>query len=473
MNDSILPVVAIVGRPNVGKSTLFNAFLGEKRSIISEVAGTTRDTLMEKIKTDSGDFWLLDTAGLTNEKGEGLEQNIQLQSEVAAENADLILLLFDGKSPATAADAEIFDSLRRSGKPLLVGINKLDAGANEASFLPEFLGFGVKDFCAISAKNRAGTQHLRHQIELKLNEKKLLKCETSEKSTDEKTIKITFVGRPNAGKSSTLNGFLGQNRAVVSATPGTTRDSVSADFFDEKLGQNFHFLDTAGVRKKGKLGRHLEFWASVRTARSIESADVCVLVLDAVAGVAHQDLVLAGQIIRAGKGLIFGVNKFDLFQAESESKNSDNEGANVQKMCKTYLTYLHQKIGFCPWAPVVFFSAKSPKTLPPLLESAQQIYAERQKRVSTAALNLWLPKIIFGHLPPSVKTKKGKIKMAQQVDVSPPKFIFFVNNAGAFHFSYRRYLENRIREKYGFFGTPILLEMRDALKNFRGKKGSR
>ncbi len=485
-----LPIVAIIGRPNVGKSTLFNCFVKQKKAIISDIPGTTRDQLMDKVTLSSSNnetmefsFWLVDTAGLTNGKGDDLETQIQLQVESAIENADLILFLVDGKAEMTLDDEEIVKKLRKSKVPILFVANKIDDGKTDR--ILELTKFGFDVPLPVSAKNYTGVFELEDAIEEKLKKAGFEETPRAEETDD---IKLAFVGRPNVGKSSLMNAFLGKNRSVVSQVPGTTRDTIDTTFewAHEEETHPFVFLDTAGLRRPGKTHtkgkknpqKSLEFWGSVRSADAIERSDVCALLIDALEGVTHQDLAIAGKIVEAGKGLIVCVNKFDLVREKTrqEDESDDREldevkmwGETLDEVRKNYWHYLSKEIPFLPWAPVLFFSAKTGKGIEDVLKSAVAIKAERKKRISTSELNAFVPEVYFGHVKPMAGTKKGTIKYLSQVDISPPKFLFFVNNVKAFHFSYRRYLENKIREKYGFFGTPITIELRDSMDKFKGR----
>lgn len=469
-----LPVVAIIGRPNVGKSTLFNSFLGERRSIVSEFSGTTRDSLMERV-TDLGKipFWLVDTAGLSDFGNNTLENEIQAQVEVSMENADLILWIVDGREELTQDDYNVAEKLRKGTTPIMFLANKIDDGNAEKTYELAELGFGLPE--TISAKNNFGFWEFTEKLQIELTR---LGFGDAEEEKDPEIIRVAFVGRPNVGKSSLLNALLGKNRAVVSDVAGTTRDSIDEEFVGED-GQKYCFIDTAGVRRRGKIEKNFEFWSTVRTTRSIERADLCVLLIDALDGVTHQDMALAGKIIDAGKGLVIGVNKLDLMiekaHQDDETDQRDLEGIKMwgeelDKIRHRYLHYLKNKLPFAPWAPAIFFSAKTTRGVKDILPTAQGIAAEQKKRVSTAELNLFVPEVYFAHVIPMVATKKGKIKYAAQVDSSPPKFLFFVNNIAAFHWSYKRYLENKLREKYGFFGTPIKVEFRDAMGDRESKR---
>ena len=286
---------------------------------------------------------------------------------------------------------------------------------------------------------------------------------------EETRIEVTFVGRPNVGKSSLLNTLVDKKRSVVSDVSGTTRDSIDSYYTDED-GQDYTFIDTAGLRKRSKQV-DIEYWSGVRTVRAIERSDVCVVMLDALDGVTHQDMTIIGPVIEAGKGLIIAVNKYDLLQEKSRAREETDEreldeldmwGEDLDKMREKYIAYLSRKLPFCTWAPVVFFSAKTGKGIKDLLPSIKGIAQEREKRITTSELNNYLPDLKYGHVLPSVGNKVGKMKYMTQAENKPPTFLLFVNNEEAFHFSYRRYLENRIREKYGFQGTPIKIKIRDA-----------
>lgn len=473
-----LPVVAIIGRPNVGKSTLFNCFSKSKKAIVSDIPGTTRDNIIEKVQGENVDYWMVDTAGLRNEKGEQLENAIQTQAQLATENADLVLFMIDGKAPLTAEDHDIIEKVRKQRTPLLFIANKIDDGRSDHLF--EYMQFGFGEPLPISAKNYTGMWELEDAIEEKLTEKGFEKDEQSDEKSN--TIKVALIGRPNVGKSTLFNQIIGQKRALVSDVAGTTRDSIDSEWTDES-GQKYIFLDTAGLKRPGRIGKDIDFWSAVRSRKALENCHVAVLLIDALDGATHQDLALAGKIVESGKGLIVGVNKFDLAREKSRAgeETDDREldevkmwGEDLDKIRKDYWYYLNQKIAFIPWAPVLFFSGKTGKGVPTILETIKGVYAETHKRISTSALNSFVPDMYHSHVIPMVGTKKGTVKYATQVESAPPKFIFFVNNVKAFHFSYRRYVENRLREKFGFHGTPIKVEFRDSMesheKRTRNKK---
>ncbi len=469
------PVVAIVGRPNVGKSTLFNALVGERRAIVSDIAGTTRDSVTEKIDNLGPiTYWAVDTAGLTDFGDNSLESAIQVQAELAIDNADMVIWMVDAKVELTQDDYDIADKLRRVSKKVLFLANKIDDGQAMRGYELAELGFGVPTI--ISAKNNFGFWDLTEVIQERLKDLGFEPIDSELVEAPDR-LKVALVGRPNVGKSTLFNQMIGEERSVVSNVAGTTRDAIDTDWTSED-GTQFRFIDTAGVRRPGKIGKEMEYWMVVRTRQAIERADVCVLLLDALDGVTHQDLALAGQIVEAGKALVIGVNKFDLAREKSRTVEETDEreleavpmwDKDIADIRNRYLGYLHNKITFLPWAPVLFFSAKNGKGTADVIASLIAVNAERNKRVPTRELNLLAKDIYYGHVTPSHGLKQGKIKYVSQVDTAPPKFLFFVNNIQAFHFSYKRYIENKIREKYGFAGTPIIVELKDAMASWRGR----
>lgn len=469
-----LPTVAIVGRPNVGKSTLFNVYAGERRAIVSNIAGTTRDSLVERVHGEMLDFLIVDTAGLTDSEGVALEEAIQQQAELAMNRADAVVFLIDGKANLTQDDRELANKLRKSKTPVIFGVNKLDDGTMRDW---DVMQLGLGEPVLLSARNFSGTDALTDAIEKKL-ETAGHKPRTEQIKTDDRdVIKVALVGRPNVGKSSLFNKLIGKERSVVSDTAGTTRDTLDIEI--EKDGQKYLLLDTAGLRRPGKLGREIEYWSTVRTQQALEECDVCAILLDAIDGVTHQDQVILGRAVEAGKGIVLCVNKFDLARERAKQDDDADDrdlaevpmwGEDVDKIRDRYLGYLTKRIKFLPWVPVLFFSAKTGRGVQDLYESAAKVASERKKRIPTADLNRILPEIAYGHVPPSVGTKLGKMKYLSQVASMPPKFLVHVNNEQAFHPTYRRYVENQLRERYGFFGTPIVLSFRDAMDKHKGRK---
>ncbi|MCF7846526.1 MAG: ribosome biogenesis GTPase Der [Candidatus Gracilibacteria bacterium] len=481
-----LPTVAIIGRPNVGKSSLWNTLVGDRRAIVSPIPGTTRDTLVEKVEGELYEFLLVDTAGLTSDTGETLEKEIQSQAELALRNADVLIFLLDGRAELTEDDFEIGEKLRRSKKAVIFGVNKLEDGELRDW---DVMKLGLGEPMLLSAKTGSGVDELVDAVEKALEKQKFSPVESSEKDEENAPCHLAIVGRPNVGKSMLYNKLLGRERAVVSEIAGTTRDALDTEieFEGEKP---IVLIDTAGMRRPGKTARKpgkktndlrdLEFWSRVRSKDAIERADVCAILIDALDGVTHQDAAIAGEILEAGKSIIFCVNKFDLAieKSRAEAESDEREltevpmwDEDVEKIRQKYLSYLQQKAKFLPPCPVLFFSAKSGKGLKDFWSTVREVHEARTKRVSTSELNRILPEIVYGHVLPSVGVRQGKIKFVSQVDVAPPKFLFHVNNAKAFHYSYRRYLENKLRDRYGFWGTPLRIEMRDAMEEFKGRRG--
>ncbi len=462
-----LPSVAIIGRPNVGKSTLFNALIGKRRAIISDIPGTTRDMVAERIVGEKKSFWLVDTAGLTNEKGDDLETSMQEQAKIAIENADVILLVLDARAEITQDDHSVVELLRKQPKPVVIAANKIDDG--DATRAYEMAAFGLGVPMAVSGKNYVHTWELQDALEAALPD------QTAVADVPDVDLRLAIVGRPNVGKSTLVNKLLGKQISLVSEVSGTTRDTIR-DILTTTDGKRIELLDTAGIRRPGKIGRGIEYWSIVRTQQAIMDADVCVLLIDALEGITHQDKALVQRIVAEGRGLLLGINKFDLAYEkarqteetdERELEEVDMWGKDMNQIKKDYWYYLHKHLSFIPWASMSFFSAKTGKGVADIIEAALGVGIEREKRVSTAELNRYLPDILYGHVQPSVGTKIGKIKYMSQVDTSPPKFLIHVNNVQAFHWSYRRYIENKLREKFGFHGTPMIIELRDAMKDRR------
>ena len=464
-----IKTVAIIGRPNVGKSTLFNAFVKKRKAIVSDIPGTTRDNLIEKIVHKKQSFFLVDTAGLTSDAGEKLEEKIQTQARLAAQNADMILFLVDGRSEITKGDHDVANYLRKLGTKVVLAVNKID-DKNE-SLIWNFVSLGLGDPVAISAKNRIGLRDLVAQFPT-------AQVDKSGEITQKSSIKIAIIGRPNSGKSSLLNSLSGKNLSLVSDASGTTRDRVDT-FVSDKENNKYQLIDTAGLKKSGKIGRDFDFWSSVRTAQAIEEADICVCLIDALVGVAHADLVIIGRAIGAGKGIILGVNKFDLVLARARGKDTPENkeipevamwNEKVDSIKQNYLRYLSTKLAFASWAPVIFFSAKTGKGTREIFDSAKNIQLCRRFRIQTSVLNKFLPEVMHSHVLPSQGNRTGKIKFIQQVSVSPPEFKITINSRKAFHHSYWKFIENNLRKKFGFIGTPLILEFSETFQRNRKNK---
>ncbi len=432
------PTVALVGRPNTGKSTLFNRLAGKKMSITYNESGTTRDRIFQLVTFDEIPTLLVDTAGLHFEKPEDdLENNVQKQTEIAIQEADIILFVIDISVGMTVEDFNVAQILRKSKKTVILVASKADSDelAENAFNLYE-LGFG--DPVSVSAVHNLGVDLLSSLIEKHLKRMKFTKFKV-QKTVDDR-IRISFVGRPNVGKSSLVNAIFGKEQVIVSDVPGTTRDSISLLFDYEE--NNFTLTDTAGIRRSGKLrDSYIEKYSVLRSIKAIESSDICVLVLDSVERLAKQDMRVSEFILEAKKGLIIVLNKADLVKPEEKNR---------------LLALLHRKMPYAHFAPVIFTSALKARNVLEILVQASDIAIERKKQVKTKELNYFLERMLTDHPP-----KAGlKFKFADQVDVSPPTFLFFVNKPDEIHFSYKRYLENAIRTEFGFKGTAIDLKFK-------------
>ena len=504
--QAALPVVAVVGRPNVGKSTLFNRFVGKRQAIVEDRARTTRDRMYGDAEWNGRRFVLVDTGGLEVDPADPIELNVQEQARLAIREADVILFLVDAVSGLTPADLEAAELLRKSTKPILVAVNKVDNTQREAD-AAEFWSMGWEETYSISASHGRGTGDLLDAIVWALPPesegeiaRKTRESEADEwardvaagrlepwvvgvdsdsddganealdaldganagggeveakwdaaieAEADDSPAAIAFVGRPNVGKSSLLNSLLGEDRAIVSEVPGTTRDAIDTSLAWGR--SEVILIDTAGIRRRGKVasGPAAERFSTLRSLKAIGRADVAVLVIDAVEGLTAQDAHVAGYIVEEGKGLVIAVNKWDLVE-EKTGRTFDQ-----------YVEWIQNDVPFLDFAPVVSISAKTGQRVGRVLETAIDIWGERRKRVSTAELNRVIRVAVERQVPPVVKNRRPKIFYGTQAAVAPPTFVFFANDAASVHFSYRRYLENRLREEFGFHGTPIRLIFRD------------
>jgi GTP-binding protein len=494
-----LPVVAIVGRPNVGKSTLFNRIVGQRQAIVEDRARTTRDRMYGDGDWNGRRFIVVDTGGLEVDPSDPIELKVQEQARLAIGEADVILFLVDAVTGLTPADEEAAQLLRRSSKPVIVAANKADNTAREAD-AAEFYGLGWEETYAISASHGRGTGDLLdaivwalppetdEEISRKAREKEADEWARdvaagrlepfvvgddddgvdgaeadAERSTeearwdaaiaaasdDDEPAAIAFVGRPNVGKSSLLNALLGEDRAIVSEVPGTTRDAIDTPL---QWGRSeIVLIDTAGIRRRGKVasGPAAERFSTLRSLKAIGRADVAVLVIDAVDGLTAQDAHVAGYVAEEGRGLVVAINKWDLVEDKTD------------RTFDQYTEWIRNQTPFLDFAPVVSISAKTHQRVGKVLELAIDIWGERRKRIPTAELNRVLRAATERQQPPVVKGRRPKIFYGTQAAVAPPTFVFFANDAAAVHFSYRRYLENRIRDEFGFHGTPIKLIFRD------------
>jgi GTP-binding protein len=441
-------VVAIVGRPNTGKSTLFNRLVGERRAIVEDLPGTTRDRIYGDTDWQGVDFTVIDTGGLQAEdefdrqSPRDISQRTQNQAHHAIQTADVILLLVDGRAGISAADHDVAEVLRESGKPVVLGVNKAESEARRENAV-EFFELGLGEPIAFSALHGIGTGDVLDEVVRFLPR--------GEAEVIEDIPRIAIVGRPNVGKSALLNALLGSERSIVSATPGTTRDAI--DSVVNWAGNDVLLIDTAGIRRRGRVEPGVEKHSVLRSERAIDRCDVALVVVDAAEGFTAQDQHVAGYVVEAGKGIVFVVNKWDLVEKDASTMNVFRKRAA-------------EAFQFAPWAPLVFVSALTGQRVNQLIESALHVYGERQKRLGTGELNRLLRDAVAKHPPPARPSHWLKFYYATQVDVAPPRFVFFCNDPRAVHFSYERFLENEIRDQFRFDGTPIVL-------HFRGRRDER
>jgi GTP-binding protein len=455
------PLVAIVGRPNVGKSTFFNRMLGEQVAVVEDLPGTTRDRIYGDTDWNGRDFTLIDTGGLElgsdipvgqvglNGQPGDIMRNVQAQVELAIEEADVIIFMVDARSGITAADEEVADLLRRTDKPVILAANKADNAARRLDAV-EFYTLGLGEPITISSIQGTGTGDLLDRIVEELPPQ-----EETEEEEDEDTSRIAIVGRPNVGKSSLLNAILGVQRSIVSDVPGTTRDAIDTEM--EFEGRKLILIDTAGIRRRGRVIPGVEKYSVIRASRAIERCDVALLLIDASEGLAAQDTHIAGEIHEKAKGVIVVVNKWDLAQAqrramrEGELPHPDDEITSAED----YRSIIAEGLKFIPYAPIIFASAKTGYHVQSLLETALNISDMRYLRVPTARLNEVVQEAVRRYRPATFRGKHLRVYYATQTQVNPPTFVFFVNDPQAMHFGYERYLENQLRQAFSFKGTAI------------------
>ena len=467
------PLVAIVGRPNVGKSAFFNRMIGERVAIVEDMPGTTRDRIYGDTDWNGREFTLIDTGGLElgsdipigqiglNGQPGDITKRVRAQAELAIEEADVIIFMVDAQAGITAADEEVADLLRRTRKPVILTANKSD-NARLRQDVVEFYALGIGEPITISSTQGTGTGDL---LDLIVD---ALPPEQEDLEGEEEDItRIAIVGRPNVGKSSLLNAILGFQRAIVSDVPGTTRDAIDIEFTykDEKLV----LIDTAGIRRRGRVGPGVEKYSVLRSSRAIDRCDVALLVIDASEGLAAQDTHIAGEIQEKAKGVVVIVNKWDLAQAQ---RREEREGQfphpdDMIESAERYRKIIAEGFKFIPYAPVVFTSAKTGYHVQSLLDTVLDIAEMRYLRIPTARLNEVVHEAVRRHHPTVFKGKVMKIYYATQTHVNPPTFVFFVNDPQALHFSYERYLENQLRQTFSFKGTGIRLQFRSRPRSER------
>jgi GTP-binding protein len=441
-----MPIVALVGRPNVGKSTLFNRLIGEHRAVVHDQPGTTRDRLYGTVEWRDREFTIIDTGGIGLDTGDGdLLADVRLQAEEAMREADVIVWVVDASGGLTAADQEVADELRPSRKPVILTANKADNQRRQLDAVAEFAPLGFGEPVLISALHGEGTGDLLDAI-VEWFPKTSLEPETPP------AVSIAIVGRPNVGKSSLVNKLVGVQRTIVRDEPGTTRDAIDTPIVRD--GQTVLLIDTAGVRRRGRIQPGVEKFSVLRTVRAIERADVAVLLIDATEGVLAQDAHVAGYVDEAARGLIVAVNKWDLAEKHPKAQQE-------------YTVVLRRELKFADWAPVIYISAKTGQRIDRVISEALTIQAERTRRVPTSQLNDVIRKAVEAH-PLTERGRALKIYYTAQTGTAPPRFTCFCNNPNLVHFSYVRYLDNILRANFGFDGTPIRLEFRG-----RGEKRSR
>lgn len=432
------PLVAIVGRPNVGKSTLFNKIAGKRIAIVEDTPGVTRDRIYADAEWLRYRFTLIDTGGIEPESEDVIISQMRRQAQLAMEMANVIVFIVDGKEGLTAADAEVAQMLRKSKKPIVLVVNKVD-NLKEEDNAYEFYNLGIGDPVTISASQGLGLGDMLDRVVEHFPE-------DSENEEEDEVISIAMVGKPNVGKSSLINKLLGEDRVIVSDVPGTTRDAIDS-YLETDLGK-FILIDTAGLRRKSKVKEEIERYSVIRTLAAVDRANVCILMVDAAEGVTDQDEKIIGYAHEQGKAIMVIVNKWDL--VEKDDKTMD-----------TYKKDLQYKLSFMSYAPYLFISAKTGQRVHKVLELAKDCYDSYSKRISTGLLNDVVNKAVLMKEPPIVGLNRLKIFYATQVSSRPPVFVFFVNDPNTLHFSYERYLENQLRENFDFKGTGIKMIFRE------------
>jgi GTP-binding protein len=437
------PIVAVVGRPNVGKSAFFNYIVGKRVSIVEDIPGVTRDRIYARSEWRDREFTVVDTGGIEPYSSDAILKQMKAQAEIAIETADVIILITDIKSGIMPADEEVAQLLRKSGKPVVVAVNKVDNVGDVPAETYEFYGLGIGEVFPISSLHGLGIGDLLDAVYGHFPGE-------PDEEDDEDGIHVAIIGKPNSGKSSLLNKFLGEERAIVSDIPGTTRDALDTPV--EYDGRNFVFIDTAGIRRKSKIYDNVEKYSILRSLSAIERADVCIVLIDALDGVTEQDTKIAGYAHEEGKGVIVAINKWDLVAKDNSVRKKITDQAT-------------EKLAFMQYAPIETISAKTGKKVENLYEMIESVYNSCCIRISTGILNDILNDATAMVQPPTDKGKRLKIFYITQASVKPPTFVIFVNSKKLLHFSYLRYIENQLREAFGFFGTPVRFIVRE-----RGKE---
>lgn len=434
----MLPVVAIVGRPNVGKSTLFNRIFGQRKAIVEDFPGVTRDRNYAEVTRYGTPFMLIDTGGFEPVSNETILVQMREQSRLAVEEADLILFVLDGKEGLTPADQEVAAMLRQVAKPVLFIVNKVDSEKQEA-FASEFYALGIDEFMTISAEHGRGTSDLVNEILHNLPE-------GTDRPEDGSEVRLALVGRPNVGKSSLVNRLLGFERVVANPEAGTTRDSVDTPFNYNQ--QRYLLIDTAGIRRKGKVSQTLEKYSVIQALKAMDRAHVVLVLIDAVEGITDQDVTIAGYAHEKGRAIILVVNKWDAVEKD-------------ERTMKAFQQDIERNFKFLTYAPVVFVSALTGQRVAKIMGKVEEVALEYNKRIATPALNQMLQEVVQLHQPPMHQGKRVKLFYLTQTAVRPPTFVIFTNCADGIHFSYQRFLTNKLREAFGFQGVPLRLDFRN------------
>ena len=433
------PIVAVVGRPNVGKSTLFNSLCGQQISIVKDTPGVTRDRIYAEVSWLNHNFTLIDTGGIEPDTGDIILAQMREQAEIAIETADVIIFMTDVKQGLVDSDSKVADMLRRSHKPVILVVNKVDSFEKMMPDVYEFYNLGIGEPFPISAVNKLGFGEVLDEVVSHFPE-------GSDTVEEDDRPKVAIIGKPNVGKSSIINKLVGKNRVIVSDIAGTTRDAI--DTAIKYNGKEYVFIDTAGLRRKSKIKEDLERFSIIRTVAAVERADIAILVIDATEGVTEQDTKIAGEAHEAGKGIIIVVNKWDEIEKDNSTFNKFKQD-------------IYNKLAYLTYAPIIFISAKTGQRVDNLFEMINKVNAMNSIRVSTGTLNKVIDEAIAITQPPTDKGRRLKILYVTQASTRPPTFIVFVNNKELFHFSYERYLTNHIRREFGLEGTPVRIIARE------------
>ncbi len=436
------PIIAIVGRPNVGKSTLFNRLVGRRKAIVEDEPGVTRDRNYAEASYEDHPFILIDTGGFEPTARDRIQQQIKEQVEVAIQEADLILFLLDGKGGLNPTDEEIAGYLRKVTKPTFYVVNKID-GEKREDAVPDFYRLGVSPLYSVSAEHGRGVGELMDEVV------KVLPPSEMEPERNEDEVRVAIVGRPNVGKSSLLNKLLGRPRAIVDPTPGTTRDTLDTPLLRE--GRRYLFIDTAGIRRKSKVSERVEKYSAIKALKSLERCDVALVLIDGFEGLTEQDARIAEFAEESGRAIILAVNKWDLVQKDTHT-------------IEEYKKRIRREMKTLDYVPILFISALTGQRASRVFEAIDEVSAEYRKRIPTGELNAWRRESVESYPPPAFRNRQVKLLYISQVSTAPPTFVLFVNEPLGLAESYRRYLLRRLREKYGFTGTPLRLFLRKRKK---------